>query len=335
MPIGAALSISEQKIHTFSIEIAALWRYHVPDEVIGMKNLMLIVNPNAGKGGYKTALGQVLHIFYTGGYLCRVFFTEGGGSARRLCREHAAEYDLVVCMGGDGTLSEVTAGLAETENAPEMGYIPMGTTNDMANSLGLGKDAAECAHTILTGRAMELDIGSFGRNDRFTYVAAFGAFTDVSYMTPQQNKQTLGHLAYLLEGMKSLPKLPLTHARVEHDGGVLEGDFILGGVSNSTSIAGLFKLDDSLVSFSDGQFELVLVRYPKSIADLQTALTEYMNRQYQGSQLTVLHSSRVKFTFDKPVAWTRDGENGGEHLSAELAVIPRAVRIRVSPERFA
>ena len=144
-----------------------------------MKKLMFIVNPNAGKGGYKSALGGVLHIFYQAGYLPEIYFTAGQGDATRLCLEHATDYDLVVCMGGDGTLSEVVAGLHRLENAPELGYIPMGTANDVATSLGLSRDASECARTIVTGRAMELDIGRMGEN-YFTYIAAFGAFTDVS-----------------------------------------------------------------------------------------------------------------------------------------------------------
>lgn len=300
-----------------------------------MKKLMLIVNPNAGRGGYKTGLGEALHIFYTSGWLPEVYFTAGPGDATRLVRQYARNYDLLVCMGGDGTLSETTAGLAQCPGAPELGYLPMGTANDMAASLGLSRHAAEAAETIVTGRAMDLDLGLFNTDSYFTYVAAFGAFTDVSYVTPQPVKQTLGHLAYVLEGMKSLPNLPVTHAVVEHDGGVIEGDFIIGGVANSTSLAGIIKLDSSQVAFSDGKFELMLVRNPKSIIDLQTAFSEFMNKEHNGTQFTLLHTSRARFTFPQPVAWTRDGENGGEHSQVLLENVPRAVRIRVSPEHFA
>ena len=299
-----------------------------------MKKLMLIVNPNAGKGGYKTALGEALHIFYKAGYLPEVYFTAKPGEATQLCLDHAANYDLLVCLGGDGTLSEVTAGLHTLPKAPELGYIPMGTANDAAASLGLSRNAAECAQTIVTGRAMEMDIGRFNGESFFTYVAAFGAFTDVSYLTPQQNKQSLGHLAYVLEGMKSLPKLPVIHATVEYDEGVIEGDFLLGGAANSTSLGGIIKLDSDLVSLSDGLFELILVRAPKNIADLQTAITEAVNKQYDGEQITLLHSKKLRFIFPEKVSWTRDGEAGGEHRDVTLEVIPKAVRIRVSPERF-
>ena len=169
-----------------------------------MKKLMLIVNPNAGKGGYKTALGEALHIFYKAGYLPEVYFTAKPGEATQLCLDHAANYDLLVCLGGDGTLSEVTAGLRTLSNAPELGYIPMGTANDAAASLGLSRNAAECARTIVTGRAMEMDIGRFNGESFFTYVAAFGAFTDTSFATRQELKNALGRAAYLMQGAKAL-----------------------------------------------------------------------------------------------------------------------------------
>ena len=238
-------------------------------------------------------------------------------------------------MGGDGTLSETTAGLAQISGAPDLGYIPMGTANDVAASLGLSENAAEAAQTIVTGRPMAMDLGLFNSGSFFTYIAAFGAFTDVSYVTPQQSKQALGHFAYVLEGMKSLPKLPTTHALVEYDKGEIEGDFIFGGVTNSTSLAGLIRLDSSLVELGDGLFEVILVRTPKSIIDLQTAFSEFVNKQYFGSQITILHSRSIRFHFPEPVAWTRDGENGGEHKDVHLENLQHAVHIRVSPERFA
>ncbi|MGI6028944.1 MAG: diacylglycerol/lipid kinase family protein [Candidatus Heteroscillospira sp.] len=299
-----------------------------------MKKLMLIVNPNAGKGGYKAGLGEALQIFYSAGYLPSVYFTAAPGDATKLAIDHARGYDLIVCMGGDGTLSETTAGLAQLTDAPELGYIPMGTANDVAASLGLSKNPAEAAQTVVTGRGMDMDLGLFNDNRYFTYIAAFGAFTDVSYITPQQSKQALGHFAYVLEGMKALPKLPTTHAVVEYDGGTIDGDFIFGGVTNSTSLAGLIRLDSSLVELGDGLFEVILVRTPKNIIDLQTAFSEFVNKDYSGTQITILHSSSIRFRFPEPMAWTRDGENGGEHSEVCLKNLRHAVKIRVSPGRF-
>ena len=299
-----------------------------------MKKLMLIVNPEAGKGGFKSGLGEALQVFYVGGYLPEVYFTSAPGDATKLVLEHADRYDLLACMGGDGTLSEVTAGMAELRNAPELGYLPMGTANDVASSLSLSRNPAEAAQTIITGRGMPLDLGKFNNSKYFTYIAAFGAFTDVSYLTTQENKQALGNFAYVLEGMTRLPKLPNVRAIVEYDGGVINGEFIFGAVTNSTSLAGLVRLDNDLVELGDGLFEVILVRTPKSIGDLQMAFSEFMAKNYSGQQITIIHSRKVRFRFPEPVAWTRDGENGGEHSEVILQNLQHAIKIRVSPEWF-
>ena len=165
------------------------------------KRMMLIINPMAGRSGYKTGFGEVMNILDSGGYLTTVYFTQGRGDATVMAAQHAAEYDTVACIGGDGTLSEGVSGLMQVPNPPPLGYIPMGTTNDVASTLGLPKNATDAALRIVTGTPTAFDVGSFGDQSFFTYVAAFGAFTAVSYETPQNEKQALGHLAYVLEAM--------------------------------------------------------------------------------------------------------------------------------------
>ena len=168
------------------------------------KRMMLIINPMAGRSGYKNGFGEVMNILDSGGYLTTVYFTQGRGDATLFAAQHAAEYDTVACIGGDGTLSEVVSGLMQVPNPPPLGYIPMGTTNDVASTLGLPKNATDAALRIVTGTPTAFDVGSFGDRSFFTYVAAFGAFTAVSYETPQNEKQALGHLAYVLEAMSRL-----------------------------------------------------------------------------------------------------------------------------------
>ena len=155
------------------------------------KRMMLIINPMAGRSGYKTGFGEVMNILDSGGYLTTVYFTQGRGDATVMAAQHAAEYDTVACIGGDGTLSEVVSGLMQVPNPPPLGYIPMGTTNDVASTLGLPKNATDAALRIVTGTPTAFDVGSFGERSYFTYVAAFGAFTAVSYETPQNEKQAL------------------------------------------------------------------------------------------------------------------------------------------------
>lgn len=204
-----------------------------------MKKLLFIINPVAGRGMYRQGLGEALFTLHSAGYEPTLRFTTRAGEAIELA-QLAAGCDLVCCLGGDGTLSEVTSGLMRlpAEKRPPVGYFPLGTANDVATTLKLPKnDPAAVARRIAEGAPRAWDIGCFGEDKYFTYVAAFGAFTDVSYETPQQSKQALGHLAYLLEGMNRLPKLPHYRTKVEMDGKTVEGDYIFGGVTNSTSVA--------------------------------------------------------------------------------------------------
>lgn len=293
-----------------------------------MKKLMLLINPNAGRGGYRFGLGEVLHTFHEAGYRSTVYFTEKSGDATRLAAEHAADYDRLVCIGGDGTLSETVAGLVQVEKRPDLGYIPMGTTNDVARTLSISSLPAYAARTAVQGRPRPLDIGRFNSSDYFTYVAAFGAFTEVSYETPQTQKQALGRLAYILSGMAALGRLSHRYARVEWDGGTVEDDFIFGCVTNSRSVAGLVKLKDVTdEALADGQFEVILVRKPADALQLGAIVTDVLANNFTGENVILLRSKKVSFHFREPVAWTRDGEAGGEHTDISFENIPSAIRI--------
>ena len=295
-----------------------------------MKKLLLIINPMAGKSMYKEGLGDALATLAKGGYETTIRFTEGTGHAAALAQELGEQYDVVACIGGDGTLSEVMEGVVNLEKQPLIGYFPLGTANDVATTLKLPKsNIPAAAERIVSGTPMDFDLGAFGNDGNFTYVAAFGAFTDVSYATPQQEKQALGHFAYVLEGMMRLPKIANVHAVVEYDGGVLEDNFILGGLVNSTSVAGLIHLDPNKIRLNDGLFELTLVRLPRNISEMRQLLRDLINQDYTGPFFKIVPTSYAKFTFDKPVAWTRDGESGGEHQVIEFRNIRNAVKIIV------
>ena len=296
-----------------------------------MKKLLFIINPVAGRGMYRQGLGEALFTLHSAGYEPTLRFTTRAGEAIELA-QLAAGYDLVCCLGGDGTLSEVTSGLMRlpAEKRPPVGYFPLGTANDVATTLKLPKnDPAAVARRIAEGAPRAWDIGCFGEDKYFTYVAAFGAFTDVSYETPQQSKQALGHLAYLLEGMNRLPKLPHYRTRVELDGKIVEGDYIFGGVTNSTSVAGLVKLDPDMVALDDGEFEVALVKYPATLADLNALVSQAVSKNYSGEMLTIQKAKCVRFTFAEPVPFTRDGEPGGVCTDVRIENVRAAVRLIV------
>ena len=275
------------------------------------KSLMLIVNPYSGKGLSNTALGNIVSSFCKAGYAVTVY-TTNADTPDTIAAQYAGDYDLVVCVGGDGTLSGVAAGLMHTASPPPFGYIPAGTTNDMAATLALSKDINTAVQSVINGHPVPLDIGCF--NDRyFVYIAAFGAFTGVSYTTTQSAKRALGHLAYIFEGLASVPAIKPQHTVVEYDGGVIEEDFIFGGVTNSTTVAGIVKLDSSDVDLGDGLFEVILVKNPVNAAEFGNIISSILNHSYQSENVLLLHTQKVTFRFKEDVDWTFDGENGGKH----------------------
>lgn len=290
-----------------------------------MKNLLLIVNPYSGRGISKSALGTIVSLFYTEGYAVTVMSTQSG-TPEELARGYAGSYDLVVCAGGDGTLSGVASGLMQLETPPPFGFIPAGTANDMASTLALPKDPAAAVKSVIRGKPVPLDIGGMG-SGYFTYIAAFGAFTGVSYSTPQSAKRALGHLAYVLGGLASVSAIRPKHTVIEYDDGTLEGDYIFGGVTNSTTIAGLVKLDCRDVDLGDGLFEVILVTNPMNATEFGNTVTSILNHTYKSENVRLLHTRKIRFTFDEDVEWTRDGENGGKHRVLEIENHRHALRI--------
>ncbi|MDR0916984.1 MAG: diacylglycerol kinase family lipid kinase [Oscillospiraceae bacterium] len=290
------------------------------------KKLLLIINPHSGRGLSNTKIGDIVMKLSQGDFVVTVMFTQVY-TVSQLARENAAGYDLVVCCGGDGTLSDIIAGLVELPNPPPIGYIPTGTANDVATTLALSRNTDTAVRTILDGNTTRYDVGVFG-GESFSYIAAFGVFTAVSYATPQAKKKALGHLAYVFGGISEVPTMAQTHHTiVEYDDGVLEGDFSFGGVTNSTSVAGFVRINPEYVDLGDGLFEVILIKTPMNIMQFADIIRDVTSKNFASDSVVLLHTKRVRFTFDEPVAWTRDGESGGEHKSVEISIHPRAVRI--------
>ncbi len=270
------------------------------------KTLLMIVNPKAGKTKSSQPLFDVAAHFSESGYLVSIRCTQEPGHATFLAETEGGGFDVVVCCGGDGTLSETASGLMRLETPPPLGYIPCGSTNDFAASLGLSDDPLSVARAITASRGVKLDIGELNGRP-FIYVASFGAFTRVSYAASQSVKNDLGHLAYFLEGVKDLSSLRPYHARVEAGEEVFEGDYLFGAVSNSTSIGGVMKLPAEKVTLDDGQFELMLVRVPTTMQELQDLIRGLLVQESRESIIfRHIRSATVRTAESYP--WTLDGE---------------------------
>lgn len=279
-----------------------------------MKKLYFIINLIAGRAtiGYK--LGEIIDEFNKADYEVTVRITQSSDDASEQAL-YACEngFDLLVCAGGDGTLSQCLHGLMKAERKVPIGYIPAGSTNDFARTLGIPKTAMEAVKWITTGKPIQCDIGSF--NDKyFTYIVAFGAFTNVTYETSQQVKNILGHASYLLNGMTQLSTVRSKRMRIEYNDNIIEDDFCFGMVTNSASVAGLLSISDFLLD--DGMFEVTLIKKPKNIVQLQKIVHSLLNisEEIDREYIKFFRTDKITFTSlsDEQISWTLDGEFGGD-----------------------
>ena len=295
------------------------------------KKLFFIYNPHAGKENIRGKLFGILQEMADAGYALTVYPTRAAQDAVDQIRELPDDYDLVVCSGGDGTLDEVVTGMMQREHKIPIGYIPAGSCNDFARSIQIPGNMQQAAKVAVRGENYAVDVGSFNEN-HFIYVAAFGIFTDVSYSTKQEVKNAIGHMAYILEGMKRLANVKSYYMKVTSKEMSFEGDFLFGMVTNSKSVGGFKSIIGKNVVFDDGIYEVTFIRRPRTPLELQEILAAVMIEQIDTKYMYSFRSSRIVVEAEEPVPWSLDGEFGGEHTKVEISNNPRAVEIRISEE---
>lgn len=298
-----------------------------------MKKMLFIYNPNAGKGLLKAKLSDVLDIMVKAGYELVVYPTQSYKDAYRKVVHMDKDYDIVVCSGGDGTLDEVVTGMMkrDKEDRIPIGYIPTGTTNDFANSLHISRDIMEAADTAVHGKPFACDVGRFNK-DVFIYVAAFGLFTDVPYQTDQKLKNALGHAAYVLEGVKRLSNVPSYHIKITADGRVIEDEFMIGMITNSKSVAGFRSIMGKDVKFNDGEFEVMLIKKPKSLIGLQEIITALLIESFDTKHMYTFKAKEIILESKEEIPWTLDGEYGGQHEEVHIINKKQALEIMIERE---
>lgn len=291
------------------------------------KKAYLIYNPTAGRGVIRASLSTVINVLTAGGYDVLVHPTQARADAKEFAQERAAEADVIICSGGDGTLCEVATGVYLSGAGVPIGYIPTGSTNDYAASIGLPKSAEEAARCIVNGKLHYFDLGQFNEYN-FIYVAAFGWFSDVSYMTDQNLKNVLGHGAYVLEAGKRLFKMPVYSIKVRTDEMDVEEDIVYGMISNTRSLAGMKEFAWHEVDMDDGLFEVTLVQNPTNILELSEEATSLLS----GEPSRLIHrfkTNRVEISSDQKISWTLDGEEAGAYSKVTVENIHNAIRLIV------
>ena len=298
-----------------------------------MKKLLFVYNPRAGKEMLKPRLSDVLDIFVKAGYEVTVHPTQAYRDAYYQIKEYeVGKYDLIACSGGDGTIDEVATGMMKRremgKDVVPVGYIPAGTTNDFAKSLHIPRKPLAAADNAVKGVPFPCDIGKF--NDSvFVYIAAFGIFTDVSYETDQAVKNVLGHMAYILEGAKRIFNIPSYKFKVEHDGEVIEDEFIFGMVTNSRSVGGFSNMVGKNIVFDDGLFEVTLIKTPKNPIALQEIIAALLIEQVDTKHMYTFKTKKITFDSVEEIPWTLDGEFGGEQDYVEIENVQKAMEIMV------
>lgn len=294
------------------------------------KKMLLVVNPVSGKKMAKQYMMRMINRFDQAGYNVTACCTQIDKNAYDIVMNRGGEFDIVVCCGGDGTLKQTVCGVLKLGLDIPIGYIPMGSTNDFAGSLGIPTDDVYAAvEAIVNGEPKPVDIGAFG-DENFIYVAAFGNFTAISYAVNQKIKNVLGKNAYYLQAVKDFFRMKPYHARVEADGEFFEGDYFYGAASNSYAVGGMPVLHNMGVEFDDGYHELVLVRMFKNPAELLRLANDMVHKTVANNDNVIIrHCKHIKFMFDDPTPFTLDGEFGGDQLEVEANTLEHAVKIMV------
>ena len=293
------------------------------------KQALLIINPCAGIDRKRISATEIIQNLAPADYEFNVKVNEAPNHATEIVKEYGNDHDIVICCGGDGTLNEVMNGIMALDKRVPVGYIPSGSTNDLATTLGIEKGVEPAAKMILSGKTNMYDVGLFG--DRyFNYIASFGAATDLSYNTPQKWKNKLGHSAYMIHGfgIKLLPMIKNfkpTYMKIEYDGGVVEDNIYFGAISNTTSVAGLAKYDN--VKLNDGVFELLLVKGLKKNSDALGILKKVIKKDYDDEHIIFTKTKHLKITTEEKAPWTLDGEYGGDVGNVEIKIIENAYDI--------
>lgn len=290
------------------------------------KKLLFVYNPRSGKQTIVKLLAYIVDIFTKQGYDVTCHPTQNQSDCKETIAENASSYDLIAVSGGDGTLNEAVNGFMQIGYSKPIGYIPCGSTNDFSHSIGIPIKPLHAANAIVTGKPFSCDLGSL--NGRyFTYVAGFGTLTEVSYSTPQESKNIFGFSAYLLNGIAALPSITAFNISFESKERSGSGEYLLGLITNTMHIAGFKNIFSEDVLLNDGLFEVLLIKKPQNIKDFNNIASSLLSRSFDNECVEFFKTSRITITSEKPLSWTLDGENGGEHTSTVIEVHNNAISV--------
>ncbi len=296
----------------------------------GKKRALILINKTAGTGKAGNDTYDIASEVAQMGYEPIVYpiLPKTDLTSENLIAEYSGKIDMIICSGGDGTLNHVTSAMMDLDKRPILAYIPAGSTNDFAKGLGIPSVRSDAIDIATKGEPYTFDIGKM--NDRyFNYVAAFGAFSKVSYATDQELKNVIGYAAYVISAIAELPQNIgySVHMSVEAEGISEEGDYLFGAVSNSASVGGMNLFGDTDIHQDDGKMELLLIRAPKNFTEFNAVLAALATREEGNPYITFKQVKYANFYSANKVEWTLDGEFGGSYDKTNISVINKAISI--------
>ena len=288
------------------------------------KNLLLIINPNSGKGNVTKKINKIIYNFEKLNYKINTIYTEKNVSILEKSHKYLEKADLIVCCGGDGTLNETISMMIKLNITTKLTFVPLGTMNDFSKTLNISKRQLFSMKKDKELKPVKVDIGIF--NERyFNYIAAFGAFTEVAYETPQKLKNIFGKLAYFGVAIKYLFKIKSYEAEIEFDGKKEKGKFLYGGISNSESIGGFKWYKKVDFRLDDGKLEMILIKKPKNVIQFFKVLILMLRKKYIEPYFIYSQVKNVKINFKAAVKWTLDGEGIEKTKEVEINNISKAI----------
>ena len=277
-----------------------------------MRRARIIYNPTSGREAFKKHLPEVLEKLEIAGYETSCHATTCEGDAREAALEAVRrEFDVVIAVGGDGTLNEVVAGISQCEKRPKLGLIPMGTTNDFARAVHIPRNVEAALDIIIAGDTIPVDVGILNEDRYFINIAAGGRITELTYEVPSKMKTLLGQMAYYLKAIEMIPSIKATHMRIEMDEEVFEGNAMMFLCGLTNSVGGFEKIAPD-ASINDGLFTVMILK-ECNIADfIRIASLALRGEHLSDERLIYRKASRVSVTSEQEVHLNLDGEYGGD-----------------------
>ncbi|WP_102693862.1 diacylglycerol kinase [Rummeliibacillus pycnus] len=276
-----------------------------------MKRARIIYNPTSGREVFKKHLPEVLAKLEVAGYETSCHATTCAGDATTAAKDAVErKFDIIIAVGGDGTLNEVVAGVSGFENRPKIGLIPMGTTNDFARAVRIPRDIDKAVDIIIAGDSIPVDVGRV--NDRyFINIAGGGRITELTYEVPSKLKTVLGQLAYYLKGIEMLPSIKATKMRIEYDGEVFDDEAMMVLIALTNSVGGFEKLAPD-ASLNDGLFSVFILK-KCNVADFVKIVTLASRGEHmKDPHIIYAKAKHLKITSDEKIQLNLDGEYGGD-----------------------